>query len=257
MSKVPLRIIARLDIKNENVIKGIHLEGLRVVGDPNDLALNYYKHGIDEIIYLDVVASLYGRNNIFEIVKKAAKDIFVPLTVGGGIRTIEDISEALNSGADKVAINTQAVKNPSFIVEASKLFGSQCIVLSVEAIKKNSSWEVLTDNGREKTGIDVIDWVKEAEKIGVGEVLLTSVDAEGTQQGFDINLINEVNNNIDLPLIAAGGAGKIDHIEDVKNKTDIEAICCASIFHYKKHTPNELKILLDKKNINVRLEAIE
>ena len=137
MSKVPLRIIARLDIKNENVIKGIHLEGLRVVGDPNDLALNYYKYGIDEIIYMDVVASLYGRNNIFEIVKKAAKDIFVPLTVGGGIRTIEDISQALNSGADKVAINTEAVKNPSFIVEASKLFGSQCIVLSVEAIKKN------------------------------------------------------------------------------------------------------------------------
>ena len=257
MSKAPLRIIARLDIKNENVIKGIHLEGLRVVGDPNDLALNYYKSGIDEIIYMDVVASLYGRNNIFEIVKKAAKNIFVPLTVGGGIRTIEDITEALHSGADKVAINTEAVKNPAFIEEASKLFGSQCIVLSIEAIKNNSSWEVLTDNGREKTGIDVIDWVNEAQKMGVGEILLTSVDAEGTQQGFDINLINEVNTKIDIPLIAAGGAGNIDHINNVIKKTDINAICCASIFHYKKYSPNELKILLNKNDINIRLEDIK
>jgi imidazole glycerol-phosphate synthase subunit HisF len=256
MSKAPLRIIARLDIKNENVIKGIHLEGLRVVGEPNALALNYYKYGIDEIIYMDVVASLYGRNNIFEIVKKAAKDIFVPLTVGGGIRTIDDINEALHSGADKVAINTEAVKNPSFIEKASRLFGSQCIVLSIEAIKNNSSWEVLTDNGREKTGIDVIDWVKEAEKMGAGEILLTSVDSEGTQKGFDINLINEVNKNIDLPLIVAGGAGNIDHIIDIKNKTKIDAVCCASIFHYNIYSPNELKILLERNNINIRLEAI-
>ena len=179
-----IRIIARLDIKGENVIKGIHLEGLRVVGKPGDLAHKYYSEGVDELLYMDAVASLYERNNILPIVKRAAHDIFVPMTVGGGIRTLEDITAVLRSGADKVAINTAAVNRPEFLSDAAQTFGSQCIVLSVEAIKRSHGmWEVLVDNGREVTGRNVLDWVTEAEQRGIGEILITSVDAEGTEDG--------------------------------------------------------------------------
>jgi len=255
MSKTPLRIISRLDVKSNNVIKGVHLEGLRVIGDPNILALNYYNSGVDEIIYMDVVASLYGRNNIFNVVKKAAQDIFVPLTVGGGIRKIDDIIIALRHGADKVAINTQALKDPGFLSLASKVFGNQCIVLSIEAKNRgDNKWEALTDNGREKTGVDVLDWVKEAVKLGVGEILLTSVDKEGTKSGFDLNLIDQVSSRVNIPVIACGGVGTINHIEELLIKTDINAICCASIFHYNKYSVNDLKKNLDKLNFNVRLD---
>jgi cyclase len=177
MGKV--RIIARLDIKNAHVIKGIHLEGLRKVGDPNEMAKKYYDQGVDEIVFMDAVAAYYDRNSLSEIIKQACNDIFIPITVGGGLRTIEDIQVALNAGADKIAINTKAIKTPAFIEESARIFGSQCIVLSIVAKKiANNKWEAYTDNGREPTGIDVLEWAKKVEKLGAGEIMLTSIDKE-------------------------------------------------------------------------------
>ena len=186
-----IRVIARLDIKGPNLIKGIHLEGLRVLGDPHDFAEKYYKEGIDEIVYIDIVASLYGRSKLTEIVKNAAKDVFVPMTVGGGIRSIDDVRDLLRAGADKVAISTAAVENPNLIRDVSRIFGSQCMVLSLEAKKQSDSvWEVYTNSGRERTNINAIDWAKQAEELGAGEILLTSIDAEGTRKEFDLDLIS-------------------------------------------------------------------
>ena len=256
MQDLPIRIISRLDIKGENVIKGIQLEGLRVIGNPNNIALNYYKEGIDEIIFMDVVASLYGRNNLFNVINSAAKNIFVPITVGGGIRNIDDINLALRNGADKISINTAAIKNPSILLEASKVFGSQCIVLSVEAKKRESnSWEALVDNGRETTNLSVLDWIKEAEKLGVGEILLTSVDREGTQSGFDLDLIENVSSTVKVPLIACGGAGSTEDIEDLQKINSNTAVCISSLFHYNKMSPSNLKKNLLKKGLNVRVDS--
>lgn len=253
MKDIPVRIISRIDIKGENVIKGIHLEGLRVIGDPNSIALDYYNNYVDEIIFIDVVASLYGRNNLFDVINKAAQNIFVPITVGGGIRNINDINLALRNGADKVAINTAAIKNPKILVEASRIFGSQCIVLSIEAKKRESGiWEALMDNGREKTEISVEDWVVEAEKLGVGEILLTSVDKEGTQSEYDLELIEKVCSKVNIPVIACGGAGSLDSITSLLKNVN-SSVCISSLFHYKKFTPYSLKVLLDKKGFNVRL----
>ena len=210
----PIRIISRIDIKGKNVIKGIHLEGLKVVGDPGTIARKYYKDGADEIIYMDVVASLYGRNNIISVVEETAKDIFIPMTVGGGIRSIEDIISALRGGADKVAINTAAVQRPKFLSEASEVFGKQCIVLSIEAKQRAPGfWEVLTDNGREQTGRNVLDWVREAESLGIGEVLVTSIDKEGTQKGFDIQLVKSIREIVSVPVIAWGGLVAVSMLE--------------------------------------------
>jgi len=234
------RIIARLDIKGENVIKGINLEGIRPVGKPDILAKKYYKQGVDEIIYMDAVASLYERNSLVKYIKSAAKDIFIPLTVGGGIKNIDDIKEVLNNGADKVAINTAAIKNPGLIKKASEMIGSQSIILSIEAKKqRDNSWEAYFNNGREKSGINVIDWIEEAEKLGAGEILLTSVDHEGLQRGMDIKLLEAINNKFKIPLIYAGGVGNIEHIKKVKDKVD--AIAIASILHYEKATISEIK----------------
>ena len=229
----PLRLIARLDIKGPNVIKGIHLEGLRVVGTPGELSRRYYEQGIDEIIYMDTVASLYGRNNIFPVVSEAAGEIFVPLTVGGGIRSVDDVIAALRAGADKVAINTAAIRRPEFIREAAQVLGSQCIVLSVEAKRRGEGrWEALTDNGREKTDIDVLDWVTRAEQLGAGEILLTSVDMEGTRKGFDVHLIRAVRERVRVPVIASGGAGSPADVVALAEERASDAIACASIFHY-------------------------
>ncbi|OUU29731.1 MAG: imidazole glycerol phosphate synthase subunit HisF [Candidatus Endolissoclinum sp. TMED37] len=253
MENLPIRVISRIDIKGENVIKGIHLEGLRVIGNPNTLALEYYKSGIDEIIFMDVVASLYERNNFFNVINKAAQNIYVPITVGGGIRSVEDINKALRNGADKVAINTAAIKNPKILSEASKIFGSQCIVLSVEAKKREDKvWEALIDNGREKTNIDVIDWVMEAEKLGIGEILLTSVDKEGTQSEYDEELVKEVCSKVNVPVIACGGAGSIGSIESLL-KNQKPGICIASLFQYKKFTPRSLKKILNENGFYIRL----
>jgi len=248
-----IRLIARLDIKGPNVIKGVHLEGLRVVGAPGAIARGYYEQGIDEIVYMDVVASLYGRNGIFGIVSEAAKDIFVPLTVGGGIRTTDDIVGALHSGADKVAINTAAIHRPEFISEAAEVFGSQCIVLSVEAKRRAPGrWEALTDNGRETTGVDALEWVERGEKLGAGEILITSVDMEGTQQGFDAELLRAVHNRVSIPVIASGGAGSPAHVLAVAQDQTADAIACASIFHYKTSRIGDVKAGLAAAGIKVR-----
>ena len=197
-----VRLIARLDIKGPNLIKGIHLEGLRVIGSPNEYALRYYMQGADELIYMDSVASLYGRNHLGEIIKAAAHDIFVPMTVGGGIRSVDDATEILRSGADKVAVNTAAVIDPKLITDISRRFGSQCMVLSIEAKQvAQDRWEVYTDNGRERTGLDVVEWVKRGVSMGAGEILLTSVDREGTRKGFDIALVNAVSSEVGVPVI--------------------------------------------------------
>ena len=227
-----IRIIPRLDIKGPNLVKGIHLEGLRVLGKPEDFAMEYYKCGADELIYQDTVASLYERNSLNSIISKTVNDIFIPITVGGGIRTLDDINQVLRSGADKVSINTAAIKNPDFINCASKAFGSSTIVLAVEAIKQSENlYLAYTDNGREQTGKDVKEWVREAQDRGVGEILLTSIDQEGTGRGFDLDLIKMISEQITVPLIAHGGCSSIKHIIDSVN-SGADAICIASKLHY-------------------------
>lgn len=249
------RIIARLDIKNNHVIKGIHLEGLRKVGDPNELARKYYDEGADEIILMDAVAAYYDRNNLSEIVKQACSDIFIPITVGGGIRKIQDIQTALNSGADKVAINTQAVHNSNFIREASQIFGSQCIVGSIEAKKvSDNNWEVYIDNGREPTGINVKEWAIELENLGVGEIMITSIDNEGIKKGFDLELNKIMSESISVPIISSGGAGTISHISDLIIASNIDAVAIASILHYNIEELSAIKQKLNEhQNIHVRL----
>lgn len=249
-----IRIISRIDVKNEFVIKGIHLEGLRKVGDPNELAKSYYEDGIDEIIFMDAVAAYYDRNSLSHIIEKACKDVFVPITVGGGIRNINDISNALKVGADKVAINTKAVQNPTFIQEASKIFGSQCIVSSIVA-KKNSDkkWEVYVDNGREPTGLDVLEWAKKVEELGAGEIMLTSIDKEGTKKGFDVELNEAVSNLVSIPVISSGGMGKMNDAINLLNKTKVDAISVASVLHYNLESVSNIKNSLIENNIKVRV----
>ena len=249
------RIIARVDVKNEFAIKGIHLEGLRKVGDPNELAKQYYQDGIDEIIFMDAVAAYYDRNSLTHIIERACKDVFVPITVGGGIRKISDIQIALNAGADKTAINTKAVRDPNFIKEASEVFGSQCIVSSIDALKIGpDSWEVYIDNGREPTGLDVIEWAQKVEYLGAGEIMLTSIDKEGTKKGFDIELNKRVSESVSIPIISSGGAGKGLDVANVIDNAEIDAVAIASLFHYKIETVESLKkLLFNERKIQVRL----
>ena len=239
MKKV--RILARLDVKGNHLIKSISLEGLRKVGIPSNAANNYYKQGIDEIIYIDLVASLYGRSKIEELVSETAKDVFIPLTAGGGIRNIKDVKDLLRSGADKVAINTAAVNNPKLISDISSKFGNQCLVVSIEAkIKGQSKWEVYTECGRIPTGIDVIEWAKKVESLGAGEILLTSIDFEGTRKGFDLDLVNAVCGQVSIPVIASGGYGEIEHIKPVLD-AGADAIAIAGCFHYSITNVDEIK----------------
>tara|TARA_X000000950_G_scaffold242864_1_gene297561 strand:+ start:12779 stop:13546 length:768 start_codon:yes stop_codon:yes gene_type:complete len=251
-----IRVIARLDIKGPNLIKGIHLEGLRVLGDPHDFAEKYYKEGIDEIVYIDIVASLYGRSKLTEIVKNAAKDVFVPMTVGGGIRSIDDVRDLLRAGADKVAISTAAVENPNLIREVSRIFGSQCMVLSLEAKKQSDSvWEVYTNSGRERTNINAIDWAKQAEELGAGEILLTSIDAEGTRKGFDLDLIKSITNVVNIPVIASGGMGKSQDLIDAVNIGGVKAVAMADILHYERDSVLGIKKAMYQNDIPVRLNG--
>ncbi len=248
-----IRLIARLDIKGPNLIKGINLEGLRIIGSPNEYAKKYYQQGIDELIYMDCVASLYGRNHLSDLVINASKDIFVPITVGGGIRSTEDALKILRSGADKVAINTAAVSNPKLLTEIAMLFGSQCVVLSIEA--KNigtDKWEVYVDNGREKTGKDVLEWAEEAVSLGAGEILLTSVDKEGTRKGFDIDLLNTISNKVSVPLIASGGMGHPEDLIQAVNLGKVDAVAMADIIHYERYGINEIRNKARENKINVR-----
>jgi cyclase len=239
-----IRVIARLDIKGPNLVKGIHLEGLRVLGKPEDFAKHYYENGADELMYMDVVASLYERNSLEDIIKKTAKEIFIPLTVGGGLRTIEDIRAALKAGADKVSLNTAAIKNPSIIQEASKKFGSSTIVVAIEAIQQaDGNYLAFIDNGREHTGVEVIQWAKKVEELGAGEIVITSVDREGTGKGFDIELTKKVATTVSIPVIAHGGPGSVKHISEVVREGKADAIAVASMIHYDflKNNSSNLK----------------
>jgi imidazole glycerol-phosphate synthase subunit HisF len=248
-----VRLIARLDIKGPNLIKGIHLEGLRVIGSPNEHALRYYEQGADELIYMDCVASLYGRNNLREIVMSAAQDVFVPMTVGGGVRSVDDASDLLRCGADKVALNTAAVASPKLISDVARRFGSQCVVLSIEAkcIGPNH-WEAYTDNGRERTGLDVIEWVKRGVALGAGEILLTSVDREGTRRGFDVSLVRAVTAEVSVPVIASGGMGKPEDLVDVVLQGEADAVAMADILHYQRATVSDIRRVAQAAGVHVR-----
>lgn len=228
------RIIARLDVKGPNLVKGVQFEGLRKLGEPNKFARKYYAEGIDEIIYIDIVASLFGRNNLYSIVEDATRDIFVPITVGGGLRTVSDVAVALRSGADKVAINTAALLEPDLIGQVANQFGSQCMVLSLQAIRQGPGrWEALYNNGRERSGRDVVQWACEAAERGVGEILLTSVDNEGTGKGFDVELISAVNDAVSIPVVCGGGLGSSNHMIEVLRGVGCSAFSVASALHYE------------------------
>ena len=230
-----LRLIARLDIKGANLIKGIQFEGLRVIGNPNDFARRYYEAGADELLYMDTVASLYGRNNLAEVVRHATENVFVPLTVGGGIRSLEDVGRLLRVGADKVAINTAAVARPQLISEVAARYGSQCMVLSIEAKQiAPGRWEAYTDNGRERTGRDVVEWAREGASLGAGELLLTSVDRDGTQRGLDVELCRAVTDAVDIPVILSGGMGSVTHLVDAAIIGHADAVAIAHVLHYGK-----------------------
>jgi len=250
-----IRIIPRLDIKGPNVVKPVHTEALRVVGNPKELARRYYEEGADELIYLDIVASLYQRNLDFDLLKSVTENIFIPVTVGGGIRTIHDINNALRSGADKVAINTYAVRRPEFLSEAAKEFGSQCVVLYIEAKKQqDGSYEAYTDGGREHSGIDAVELAKRAIDLGAGEILVTSVDRDGTRRGYDLDLIKQITTFSPIPVVAHGGAGDSGSILRVINEGKADAVSASSIFHYGDFKISNVKNYLREKNINVRTQ---
>ncbi len=237
-----LRLIARLDIKGPNLIKGVHLEGLRVIGDPQEHARKYYEAGADELLYMDIVASLYGRNNLTDIIRYTAENVFIPLTVGGGVRSVEDVDTLLRCGADKVAINTAAHGRPELLAETANRFGSQCLVLSIEAKQTgNGRWEAYTDNGREHTGRDVVEWALQAVELGAGEILVTSVDREGTRKGFDVELVCAVAGAVPIPVIASGGMGGLDHLAEVVNEGKADAVAMADILHYDRMSMPEVR----------------
>lgn len=237
-----VRIIPRLDVKGPNLIKGVRLEGLRVVGDPHEFALRYYEAGADELIYMDIVASLYGRNSLSEIISRAANQVFIPITVGGGIRSIEDARNILRSGADKVAINTAAIARPELLTEVARHFGSQAMVLSIEAKAVGAGkWEVYTDNGRERTGLDVLSWAVEGVQRGAGEILLTSVDREGTSKGFEIDLIRKVRAAVTVPVIASGGMGELSDFGKAVTDGGADAVSMADILHYGRATVGDIR----------------
>jgi cyclase len=240
MKKV--RLIPRLDIKGPNLIKGVHLEGLRVMGDPQEFARRYYEDGADELLYVDVVASLYGRNSLHDIIQRAARDVFVPLTVTGGIRSVDDVRRILRAGADKIGINTEATKRPELIREVSRKFGSQCMVLSIEAKRIGPGrWEAYRDNGREPTGLDVVEWAMRAAELGAGEILLTSIDHEGTRSGFDLALVEAVSAVVSIPVIASGGMGSPAHMIDVVEKSGTDGVAMADILHYGRMSLPEIR----------------
>lgn len=237
-----LRLIARLDVKAPNLIKGIHLEGLRVIGDPNEYARRYYDAGADELIYMDIVASLYDRNSLLDIVERTTSDVFIPITVGGGVRSVDDARMLLRAGADKVAINTAAVKRPELVGEMARTFGSQCMVLSIEAKRdRGGTWEAYTDNGREHTGLDVVQWARRGAELGAGEILLTSVDQEGTRKGFDVDLVRAVTAAVNIPVIASGGMGSSEHLIDVVRVGGADAVAIADMLHYERMSMPEIR----------------
>ena len=280
MEKNLIRIIPKLDIKNGLLIKGINLEGLRILGSPYDYAKSYYDQGADEIIYLDNVATLYGTNNLKKFVKETAKNLFIPLTVGGGIKSLEEIEKMLNNGADRVTINSSAIDDINFIKKASKRFGSSTIISSIEYTKIKNNYFITKSNGRDLVNIDPYIWAKKLEDFGSGEIILTSINQEGTQSGFDISMINKISKNVKIPVIAHGGAGNFKDVYDVIQKTNVRGVAIASLFHYnniikgnfknikvgntlylenakienkKNSIIKKLKLFLKKKGVNVNL----
>ena len=247
------RIIPCLDVKNGRVVKGINFVDLKDAGDPVEQAKVYSDGGADEICFLDITASNENRDTIYNVVKDTSKKCFVPLTVGGGVRSIEDINKLLNCGADKVSINTAAVQNAELVIESSKKFGSQCIVVAIDAKKNGEIWEVFTHGGRKNTGINAIEFAKKMEECGAGELLITSMDRDGTQVGYDIDLMNKISSTINIPVIASGGVGNLDHLVDGIKLGKASAVLAASIFHYGKYSVKEAKQYLDLKGIPVRI----
>ena len=247
------RIIPCLDVKNGRVVKGINFVDLKDAGDPVEQAKIYSDNGADEICFLDITASNENRDTIYEIVKETSKRCFVPLTVGGGVRSVDDINKLLNCGADKVSINTAAVQNPNVVIDSSKKFGSQCIVVAIDAKKNNESWEIFTHGGRNSTGIDAIDFAILMEKNGAGELLVTSMDRDGTQRGYDIDLMSSISSSVNIPVIASGGVGNLDHLAEGIKTGKASAVLAASIFHYGKYSIKEAKEYLDSKGIPVRI----
>lgn len=251
-----MRLISRLDIKGPNLIKSVQLEGLRVIGEPNEFARKYYADGADELVFMDFVASLYGRNQLSDVIKAATEAVFIPITVGGGIRKLDDVKTLLQCGADKVAVNTGAVNRPDLLREISEEYGSQCLVLSIEAKSRpNGTWTVLTDGGREETGMKVADWIEQALSLGVGEILVTSVDREGTRKGFDIELVTMVNDLSHVPVIASGGMGRFEDLTDLTAKCDVSAIAVADMIHYNRSTMQEIRAFAATNDIYVRRHA--
>ena len=247
-----IRIIPCLDVKNGRVVKGVNFVNLVDAGDPVEAAQAYDEAGADELCFLDITASHENRSILLDVVKRTAEKCFMPLTVGGGVRTNEDIKMLLDSGADKVSINTSAITNPNFIKEASEAFGSQCIVVAIDAKRNNDGWQIFTHGGREPTGIDPIDFAKKAESLGAGEILLTSMDRDGTKKGYDTALLNKITKTLEIPVIASGGVGNIDHLIDGIKEGGASAVLAASIFHFGEITIKEVKDKLSEKGLSVR-----
>lgn len=249
------RIIPCLDVKDGRVVKGINFLGLRDAGDPVEVAARYNDEGADEITFLDITASHEKRGTMINVVERTAEQVFMPLTVGGGIRTIDDIRSLLSAGADKVSINTAAIENPDFVKIASDRFGSQCIVVAIDAKRRigEDGWELFTYGGRKPTGIDALQWAKQVEELGAGEILLTSMDCDGTKNGYDIKLTKNISELVNIPVIASGGAGNLEHLYEAFYDGKADAVLAASIFHYREYTINQAKVYLRDKNINVRL----
>jgi len=248
------RIIPCLDVKDGRVVKGVQFLNLKDAGDPVEIAKKYSIEGADEITFLDITASHENRNTMIDVVKRTASEVFVPLTVGGGVRTLDDVRNLLLAGADKVAINTAAVKNPQFVKNAAEKFGSQCIVVAIDArSKSDNEWEVYTHGGREPTGIDAIEWAGRMESLGAGEILLTSMDKDGTKDGYDLRLTKAVSRKVMIPVIASGGAGNIQHLYEGIEEGEADAVLVASIFHYGEYTISETKEYLKNKGLTIRI----
>jgi cyclase len=247
------RIIPCLDVDKGRVVKGVKFQNLRDAGDPVEVAKSYEEQSADELVFLDITASAEERKIMIEVVQRVAETIFIPFTVGGGVSSLEDIRRLLSAGADKVSINTAAVKNPQLIYESAKRFGSQCIVVAIDAKRSERGWEVYIHGGRTPTGLDAVEWAKRVEGLGAGEILLTSMDADGTKKGYDIELCRAVASAVSIPVIASGGAGTMEHFYEVFTKTNVDAALAASLFHFREVSIPELKAYLKNKGVHVRL----
>jgi len=247
------RIIPCLDVREGRVVKGVKFLSIKDAGNPVALAKAYNKQNADELVFLDITASYEKRKTIIDLVEKVAKQIFIPFTVGGGISTIEDIRNLLKAGADKISINTAAINNPGLLKEAAEKFGSQCIVVAIDAKKIKNKWEIFVKGGRQATGFDAVEWAKKVQELGAGEILLTSMNKDGTKEGYDLELTRKISESVNIPIIASGGAGSLESIAKVFSEGKADAALAASIFHYKKYSIKQVKRYLQKKGIGVRI----